>query len=294
MALCSMTAFARSEFAHKGWGGSFEIKSVNARGLNVRTRLPAFLDGFDVTLRKRVAGRLDRGTVLVTLELRAGDQDSGIRVNEERLARLVALAGALRDRPEIEPARLDGLMRLPGVIESGPPQLPAEERSALEAALVAPFDAALDALIAARRREGEALATVLERALDTIGDLSLKAESCAAARLPAIRDRLATRLEELLDKSRIDERRLEEEVAVLALKLDVREELDRLKAHLAEVRNLLDKGSPVGRRLDFLAQEFNREANTLCAKSADSRLTTIGLDLKAAIDQFREQVQNIE
>ncbi|RMD89476.1 MAG: hypothetical protein D6807_03650, partial [Alphaproteobacteria bacterium] len=172
MALCSMTAFARSEFVHEGWSGSFEIKSVNARGLDVRTRLPAFLDGFDVTLRKRAAARLDRGTVFVALALRAGDQDPGVRVDEERLARLVALAGALRDRPEVEPARLDGLMRLPGVIESGPPQLSMEERTALEAALVAPFDAALDALIAARRREGQALAAVLERTLDLIGDLS--------------------------------------------------------------------------------------------------------------------------
>ena len=294
MALYSMTAFARADVEHAGWHGSFEVKSVNGRGLDVRVRVPAILDGFDIHLKKHVGKRLDRGTVFVNLTLRESDQADDFKIDEARLARLVALAGTLRDRPEIEPARLDGLMRLPGVIESGLKPLEKEDRAALETVLHEAFDGVLSALIEAREREGDALEEALEQALGRIAELTARAEGCAAARLPAIRDRLAIRLGELLDADRIDPRRLEEEVALLALKLDVREEIDRLRAHLVEARSLIAGGSPVGRRLDFLAQEFNREANTLCAKASDTDLTQTGLALKAAIDQFREQVQNVE
>ncbi len=294
MALYSMTAFARADVEHAGWRGVFEVKSVNGRGLDVRVRVPAILDGFDIHLRKHAATRLDRGTVFVNLTLQESDQMDDFRIDEARLARLVALAGALKDRSEIAPARLDGLMRLPGVIENGSRSLGKDDRAALEAVLHDAFDAALGALIAARGREGDALEDALGRALEQIAELVIRAESAAAARLPAIRDRLAARLAEIIDKNRIDPRRLEQEVALLALKLDVREEIDRLKAHLAAARSLIAGGSPVGRRLDFLAQEFNREANTLCSKSSDTELTQIGLALKAAIDQFREQVQNVE
>ena len=286
MALYSMTAFARADVEHAGWHGSFEVKSVNGRGLDVRVRVPAILDGFDIHLKKHAGTRLDRGTVFVNLTLRESDQADDFKIDEARLARLVALAGTLRDRPEIEPARLDGLMRLPGVIESGLKPLEKEDRAALETVLHEAFDGVLSALIEAREREGDALEEALEQALDRISELTARAEGCA--------DRLAIRLGELLDADRIDPRRLEEEVALLALKLDVREEIDRLRAHLVEARSLIAGGSPVGRRLDFLAQEFNREANTLCAKASDTDLTQTGLALKAAIDQFREQVQNVE
>ncbi len=294
MALYSMTAFARADVEHAGWRGIFEVKSVNGRGLEVRVRVPAILDGFDIHLRKHAGTRLGRGTVFVNLTLQETDPASDFKIDEARLARLVALAGTLRDRPEIAPARLDGLMRLPGVIESGSKPLDRDERAALEAVLHDAFDEALGALIEAREREGRALEEALGHALGRIDELVARAESAAAARLPAIRDRLAARLAELIDMNRIDPRRLEEEAALLALKLDVREEIDRLEAHLAEARSLIAGGSPVGRRLDFLAQEFNREANTLCAKASDTGLTRIGLALKAAIDQFREQVQNVE
>jgi len=295
MSLRSMTGFARREAQTGGFEASIEIKSVNARGLDVRVRVPAIVDGFDIRVRKRVGERLSRGAVSVMLNLASTDEYAGLSIDEARLSRLIAAAHKFESYPGVLPGRIDGLMALPGVIsiESNAPE--EKERKRLEQALIDLLDAALNSLEADRAREGEELARLLLEQLDAIDALCEEAVNLEGAQLPAIRDRIAARLDDLLaGRNGLAPERLEQEAAFMAVKQDVREELDRLAAHTAEARNLIAGGSPAGRRLDFLAQELNREANTLCSKSGDAALTRIGLALKSAIEQFREQCQNVE
>jgi len=294
MPLRSMTGFARRSTRHIGFEARIEIKSVNARGLDTRVRVPAILDGFDIRIRKRVSTRLARGAVSVSLTLEADEESGGVRIDELRLASLISAAHRFESYPGVLPARIDGLLRLPGVVTADPPPLEDEPRAELEEALLTLLDEALAGLEESRAREGAELARLLCGQIDAIGTLVEEARAAEGARPETIRARLEARISELLEGRSFDEGRLEQEVAVLAVKQDVREELDRLDAHLAEARNLISAGSPAGRRLDFLAQEFNREANTLCSKSADTALTRKGLALKSAIEQFREQCQNVE
>lgn len=291
MAISSMTGFARATGQDHGYRWAWSLKSVNGRGLDVRCRVPPEVDGLDVEARKRIASRFQRGSVSGVLELATDEATEQLVVNQGALEQLVEAVQKLGDRPGIEPARLDGLLAVRGVVASAQE---AELRETLGPQLLKSLEAALDGLVQARAEEGESLVSVLNALLDTIDDLRGQAVANQTTRLDFIRDRLAGQMAELLGDTMLPEERLAQEVALLAVKADVREELDRLQTHVESARALVGSGEAVGRRLDFLAQELNREANTLSAKAADISLKNIGLELKAAIDQFREQIQNIE
>jgi uncharacterized protein (TIGR00255 family) len=295
MMLSSMTGFARAGGQDAGLAWSFELKCVNGRALEVRCRLPSGYDALEPGLRSAAATALQRGNLSVLLQVAPAGGAAPIRINRAALDALIALVRELGALEGIAPARLDGLLAVRGVVESIEPDEDEAARERRFALLRDGFATALDALVAARRAEGAALGALLARTLDAIGALIARAEASAPMRLEAVRERLRLQVKALLEAGApLSEERLAQELALLAVKLDVREELDRLAVHRDAARALLAAGGAVGRRLDFLAQEFNREANTLCAKSADAELTAIGLELKATIDQFREQVQNIE
>ena len=281
-----MTGFASSADGDWVW----EVRSVNHRGLDLRFRLPPGLDRLEPGARKAVRARFSRGSVTVSLNRGRGDGGQRYAVNRDWYRELRALTGGAPDRAaaDTEPACDLRLLALRGVIEpvEGLADAPAD------AVLLASLERALAGLAEARRREGAELASVLRALLATMTELLSKARGLAATQPPALRARLAAAVAAL--DANLPEDRLAQEVALLAAKADIREELDRLGAHLEAAAGLLGEGGPVGRRLDFLCQELNREVNTLCSKSADIGLTRTGLDLKAALESFREQVQNIE
>lgn len=296
MSIASMTGFARTEGEHRGLFWTWEIKSVNGKGLDVRFRLPSGLDAIEGAARAALAARLKRGNVSATLSFVRQANAGAVSVNHEVLDRLVVLAGDLRRRlPDAAAPSIDGLLGLRGVLDIAEEQPDEAQRQALEKAMLAALEAALDRLAAVRAEEGARLHGVLGAHLAAIAGLCAEAAGAAATQAEAIKNRLYAQVRELLGAvPGLPEERLAQEVALLVLKADVREELDRLDSHIAAARALLAEGVNVGRRLDFLCQEFNREANTLCSKAADGELTRIGLALKATIDQLREQVQNIE
>lgn len=295
MALSSMTGFARSHGASGTYVWSWEIKSVNAKGLDLRFRLPPGFDAVEVAARARAAERLSRGNVYANLALSREGVTPVVRINEPVLAALLDTIGGLSGRIDAEKPRLDGILGLKGVIEVIEPEDSEEVRAAAEAAMTESFTAALESLGEMRRHEGEALGRLLSARLDEIAALSARAEAVPGRQPEAIKKRLAEQVAALLDQSgRFDADRLHQEAILIASKADVREELDRLAAHVAQARKLIAGGGAVGRRLDFLSQELNRETNTLCAKSNDVELTNIGLELKSVVEQFREQVQNLE
>lgn len=293
MSVFSMTGFARADGSDAMLGWTWEVKSVNGRSLDVRCRLPPGLDSFEPTVRRAVGQRFGRGHFSVSLRLAEAPAAAGQRVNRAWLDALIALAREYRDTEGVLPPRLDGLLGLRGVIESVDED--AGDSEARTQAMAATLDVALDLLAEARRAEGARLNELVEGQLAEIDKLTGDAADYAAAHPELAGKRLRERLAALLDAGTpVPEERLAQELALLATKADVREELDRLAAHRAAAAEQLAAGGTVGRRLDFLAQELNREANTLCAKADDIALTEIGLALKAVIDRFREQVQNIE
>jgi uncharacterized protein (TIGR00255 family) len=295
MALSSMTGFARGHGVSGAYGWAWELKSVNAKGLDLRLRLPPGWDAIEAPVRALGAQVLARGTVYGTLTVERPGVAPVVRVNEPVLAAVLATIKTLSGRVEAAPPRIDGILSLKGVIEILDEDEREEERRAAEAAVVTGFQDTLTELAAMRRREGQALRQVLTERIAEISALAARAEVASARRPEAIKARLAEQVAMLLEASnRFDPDRLHQEAILIASKLDVREELDRLAAHVAQVGRLIVDGGPVGRRLDFLAQELNREANTLCSKSNDVELTTVGLELKSAVEQFREQVQNLE
>lgn len=290
-----MTGFARAGGQQDGSVWTWEVKSVNGRNLDVRCRLPPGFESLEPTARAAVSKRFRRGHVSVHLQVSRGEGAATVRLNRELLDRFRGLAKELEAEGGVAPASADGLLGLRGVIEPAEPEQTDEERRAREAAMLATFDEALGGLAAARREEGARLGAIVAGQVDEIARLVEAGEACAEVRSEAIRARLRENVEALLEAvPALPEERLAQEAAILITKADVREELDRLRAHVAAVRELLAEGDAGGRRLDFLAQEFNREANTLCAKAGDAELTRVGLDLKVTIDQFREQIQNIE
>jgi uncharacterized protein (TIGR00255 family) len=294
MALSSMTGFARADGVSGAYAWGWELKSVNGKGLDLRVRLPANWDPVEVAVRAR-AKALTRGTVYANLSVRREGLAAAVWVNESVLAAVLATMRDVAGRIEAQPATLDGILNVKGVVEVLDQTESEEEHRAAEAAVIDGFDAALATLLEMRRHEGAALEAVLTARLDAVAVLAAGAEATPGRRPEAIRARLAEQIAALLDASdRFDPDRLHQEAILIATKADVREELDRLAAHVAQARRLLAEGGPVGRRLDFLAQELNREVNTLCAKSNDVQLTTIGLELKSVVEQFREQVQNLE
>ncbi len=295
MTLASMTGFARASGVHGTLRWAWELKSVNSKGLDLRFRLPPGRDLLEPAIRAATSKVLSRGNITVNLTVQREGAAPQVRVNEDVLAAVIATSRELAKKIEAQPPTLDGILSIKGVMEVVETEETEAEHEAANAALLKGFEAALKELVAMRGREGEVIGGVLSGRIAEIEKLSKAAEASPARSAEAIRVRLGEQVRELLAaSSALDPERLHQEAALLAAKADVREELDRLNAHVSAARALLKNGGAVGRRLDFLAQEFNREANTLCSKSNDVSLTAIGLELKTAVDQFREQVQNIE
>lgn len=295
MALSSMTGFARIHGASGPYAFEWELKSVNAKGFDLRMRLPPGWDDFEAFAKKRAGEVLSRGTVYANLNVKRANAASTIRINEEVLASIVRVAGVLAGKIDAVAPSIDGLLAIRGVIEVVEPESDEAEDIAAKAAAAAAFEQALTNLVEMRRREGVALGQILSQRMDEIERLAKKAETAPGRKPDAIKARLAEQIAALLDSSdRFDPDRLNQEALLIAAKADIREELDRIASHIAQAREMIGKGGPVGRRLDFLAQEFNREVNTCCSKSNDLELTNTGLEMKNVVEQFREQVQNLE
>ena len=296
MALQSMTGFARVSADHGAAPLAWEVKSVNGKSVELRLRLPPGFERLEQAARQAVQKRFSRGNFQATLTVgKAGAAQAQPVVNEAFLKDIAGLAQRLQEQFGLAAASADGLLALRGVLDLPEAVETEEERAALDARLLAALDEALAGLEAARRAEGAALERVLLGHVEAIERLTLSAEADRSREPAVIRERLAEQVRLLLDATTsLDENRLHMEAAFLAAKADIREEIDRLKTHVASARSLLGAGGAVGRKLDFLAQEFNRESNTLCSKSNAASVTAIGLELKAVVDQFREQVQNLE
>jgi uncharacterized protein (TIGR00255 family) len=295
MALASMTGFARGHGVSGAYSWAWELKSVNAKGLDLRLRLPAGWDAVEGPARQSAAQVLSRGTVYGTLTVERVGVAPIVRVNEPVLAAVLATIKGLAGRVDAAAPRLDGILSLKGVIEIIDEDEREEDRRAAEAAVIAGFQKTLAALAAMRVHEGEALGQILTQRIGEIAALAARADAAPGRRSEAIKARIAEQVATLLDASnRFDPDRLHQEAILIASKADIREELDRLASHVAQVQRMIAEGGAIGRRLDFLAQELNREANTLCSKSNDVELTNIGLELKSVVEQFREQVQNLE
>ena len=295
MALSSMTGFARGHGVAGSYAWAWELKSVNAKGLDLRLRLPAGWDAVEAAARTSAAQVLARGTVYGTLTVSREGVPPVVRINEQVLAAVLATIKSLSGRVEASPAQLDGILSLKGVIEVLDQDESEDERRAAEAAIIIGFQETLAALATMRRLESAALGQILGLRLEEVAALAARAEMAPGRRSEAIKARLAEQIAMLMESStRFDPDRLHQEAVLIASKADIREELDRLGAHVAQVQRLIAEGGAIGRRLDFLAQELNRESNTLCSKSNDVELTNIGLELKAVVEQFREQVQNLE
>lgn len=293
MALSSMTGFARVDGTLADTRWTWEIKSVNGRGVEPRFRLPPGYDFLEQDLRKSLTEKFSRGSFNVFLSLKGAAVEGAFSINRAALDSAIKLIDELRLRIDCDRPRPEGVLALRGVIEQETALDDEDARAALAAALKESFRGAVGALLDARRREGDALAGLIARQLADIERLTGAARASAEAAPEAIRARIAAQLSDLLTGA-VPPERLAEEAAMLALRADIREELDRLAAHVAAGRALLAENGAVGRKLDFLTQEFNREANTLCSKAQDMTLKRIGLDLKTTIDQMREQVQNVE
>ncbi len=294
MALSSMTGFARTSFEVDGAKFSWELKSVNARGLEIRLRLPSGLDHLEADIRARIRDAIARGSCFFTLAREAEGEHSSLVLNEEALALVVAAARRLAAVEGIAMPTADGLLAIPGVLRDGSAALDSAAAERRDAAVLAELGAAIDTLKRTRLEEGARLATVLGDQIERIERMVEEAESLSAEAPEALRARIRDQVALLTaDASSLNPDRLHQEAVLAATRADVREELDRLQSHITGARGLIGSGDAVGRRLEFLAQEFNREANTLCSKAFDRRLTAIGMELKAVIDQFREQVQNL-
>jgi uncharacterized protein (TIGR00255 family) len=291
--ISGMTGFGRADGALDGWTWTVEARSVNGRALEVRYRGPGGFDNLERLTKAAAQGRLNRGQVTLGVQAkRAEGSEPAPRVNEAVLANYLKLANQLAEEGAVPPSA-DGLLALRGVIEVAEEDEDPEARAAVEAAIAVTIEQALDALKLSRQREGEQLTPVIHDFVGTIEALVARAELEASSQTEAIRERFTRRISELAPDAPGLEERIFLEAAALATKADVREELDRLTAHVDSARTLLQQ-PPAGRKLDFLMQEFMREANTLCSKSATTPLTGIGLELKAVIEQLREQVQNVE
>jgi uncharacterized protein (TIGR00255 family) len=295
MALSSMTGFARSHGASGPYTFEWELKSVNAKGFDLRLRLPPGWDELEAHAKKRASEVLARGTVYANFNVKRANAQAAVKINEDVLASVIKVAGQLAGKLDAVAPSIDGLLAIKGVIEVVEPEADEEQDKSAKAAAAVAFDEALDNLVAMRRREGRTLGEVLSQRMDEVEVLAKKAEASPGRKPEAIRARLAEQVAALLETSdRFDADRLNQEALLIAAKADVREELDRIASHVAQARELIGKGGPIGRRLDFLAQEFHREVNTCCSKSNDLELTNTGLEMKNVIEQFREQVQNLE
>lgn len=295
MPLQSMTGFARREGTSGRSRWAWELRSVNGKGLDVKLRLPGGLEALDAEVRRRVSAHVSRGNLQIGLSLNAGETQIQTTINQAALASILSLREQLRDVIDVAPLRLDTLLTIRGVIDFKEPEESEADKAAREAAVLAGLDLALADLVSMRASEGAALEAVLGRQLAEMDVLMADIERDPSRSPAAISARLIQQIEWLTNQtSTLDRDRLHAETALLAAKADIREEIDRLRAHMDAARALLAKGGPIGRKLDFLCQEFNRETNTICSKSTSAAVTAAGVDLKVVIDQFREQVQNLE
>lgn len=296
MPVSSMTGFARTEGEQGDCSWACEIKSVNSKGLDVRFRLPSGFESLEQPLRDLIGKRFQRGSIGVNLAVTRRQSQERFRVNHELLDQILAVLPEIQRRlPDAVPPSADGLLAIRGVVESVEIEQPESERRAMEAALIAGTTACLESVARMRAEEGRRLSSVLGDHLGRIAEFCAQAEALAAAQPDSIRQRLMQQLAQMIEAApALSADRLAQEVALLVAKADVREELDRLASHREAAARLLEEGGAVGRKFDFLCQEFIREVNTLCSKSADVDLTRRGLDLKAVVEQLREQVQNIE
>lgn len=294
MALSGMTGFGRAEGSLGDWTWAVEARSVNGRNLEARYRGPPGFESLDKLVRDAAQARFQRGQLTIGLQARRAAGSAAVRLNQEVLDRYLTLAAELVADGRAAPPAVDGLLALRGVLEAPEADEDPEAQAALLAALGGAVNQAMDALASARAEEGAALHGVLTGLVDRIEALTADAHRLAADQPAAIKARFERRMSELVGEAAGLEDRIVLEAAAMAVKADVREELDRLRSHVDAARTLLAGDGAVGRRLDFLTQEFMREANTLCSKSALTDLTAVGLELKASIEQFREQVQNVE
>jgi len=295
MSLKSMTGFARTSGHRPPWAWAWEIKAVNAKGLDVRLRLPPGFDRIEAEARAKLTGGLARGTIYATLTAQREATTPQVRINTEVLSALAEAVANMPSNPNMRLASLDGLLGVRGVVEVTDAVDDESVLAEAAAAALGGLEGALKELVQARKTEGAALEAVLSARVERIASLTQSAEDCPGRKVEAVKARLAQSIALLTDASpALDPARLHQEALLMAAKADVREELDRLKTHVAAARALLASDAPAGRKLDFLAQEFAREANTLCSKSNDAALTSIGMELRVEIEQFREQVQNIE
>lgn len=295
MTLVSMTGFSRASGAHGSWRWVWELKTVNAKGLDLRVRVPSGFDNVEAQGRAKLGATLARGTCYANLSAQKETTSAQIKINEQALNALRTAIAKLPADAAVGPATLDGLLNIRGIVEIAEAVDDEALMAEVATAMLASLDEAIAALVTMRKTEGQALKDVLSGKLSSIAKLTQAAETCPGRQPAAVRARLERSIAELAGASpALDPVRLHQEALVMAAKADIREELDRLVAHETAARELLADNAPIGRRLDFLAQELAREANTLCSKSNDTQLTSIGMDLRVQIEQFREQVQNIE
>ena len=292
--LASMTGYARATGSAPGANFACEIKSVNGRGLDLRLRLAPGFDALESEIRQRVSSAITRGSVTLSLFVERDGAGGALVLNRQALETVLEALGEVSDRIAVSPSSAAEILSIKGVLEPREQALAGQDDSALNAAILVSIGAALAQLVASRTEEGLHISLVLQEQLNTIETLVERARHQPARSRENILTKLRQQVAAIAADITVSEERLAQEALLLATKADIAEELDRLVAHIANARQLIATGGPVGRRLDFLAQEFNREANTLCSKSNAVELTAIGLDLKAVIDQLREQVQNIE
>jgi len=295
MTLQSMTGFARASGQHGEDSWVWELRSVNGKGLDLRLRIPSGFDGLETAVRKRAGAKLNRGNIQISLQMqRAGNSVKPV-INHDALEALRETSAQLQKKLGGEMPSVAELLAIKGVVEMEEASLDEKEQAALETAIIASFEVALDSLVSARCDEGQAVAAFLGEQVDAIESLRLKIAQDTDRTPDAIRERLRIQVEKLVtENENFEQQRLHQEAALLAAKADIQEELDRLEVHLAAARQLLAGEGPCGRKLDFLSQEFNRECNTICSKSNSASVSALGLDMKHVIDQFREQIQNME
>ncbi len=293
----SMTGFAAGRGSDGPWSWTWELRSVNGKGLDLRLRVPDWISGLEAALRTRLSSASARGNISLSLRVQAEETGGRLRVNSAQLedalqAMAEVEARAMERGLSLAPARPGDVLSVRGVLETASDEADTE---ALKAALCTDFETVLADFTAMRASEGAALRALLDAHLADIARLTDAATTAAKARAPEMAAALASNLARVMEAANgADPARVAQELAMIAVKADITEEIGRLHAHVNAARDLLVSGDPVGRKLDFLSQEFNREANTLCSKAQNSALTAIGLELKVAIDQMREQVQNVE
>jgi uncharacterized protein (TIGR00255 family) len=295
MTIKSMTGFARSDGVCGDTRFHWEARSVNGRGLELRLRLPPGFEALEIKTRALCQEKLNRGNCTINLTIKRETGQFELRLNEAALCQAMTIAERAREIADLKHARLDTLLGMRGVVEAVEGEDNEEAQARLAEALLVGLKTALDELVAARSAEGARLAEVITGQLDQIARLTERAANAEARQPDAVRAKLAEQLRRVVENSAgLDAERLHQEALLIATKADIQEELDRLGAHIAAARDLLAEDQPVGRKFDFLAQEFNREANTICSKAADIEISRAGMELKTVVDQLREQVQNIE